>query len=468
MLKARARQFQSLILTADAGLPALVFLGLLARAGAPAAGPAWPGATRLLLLGLVASLAWPVALAQLGLYGSTRRAPVGWILGRLLAAGCIAGALLEAALLALGAPLSPFFAAACALAQLGALGGLRLAIFTGLRLLRRSGRNTRSVLIVGSGPQARRVQSGIQRHPEWGLRVVGYLDETDVPVDPLLRAERIHKLQELPRLLADHAINEVILAIPRSMLASVLPVVGLCATTGVPVTLLGDLFGDVLPPPRMARFDAQAALSFAPVHHSRVKLAVKRAIDIVGASLLSLLLLPVLALAALLVRATSPGPVVFRQLRSGLHGRPFVMLKLRTMCEDAEERKRELLPLNEATGPVFKLRRDPRVTDVGRWLRRWSIDEVPQLWNVIKGDMSLVGPRPPMPLEVAEYALAERRRLSMRPGLTCIWQVSGRSTVAFSDWVKLDLEYIDSWSLTQDLRLLLRTVPAVIRGTGAS
>jgi exopolysaccharide biosynthesis polyprenyl glycosylphosphotransferase len=468
MLEARARQFHSLMLSADAGLAALVFLGLLAGAGAPAAAPDGAGAARLLILGLVASLAWPVTLAKLGFYGSNRRAAAGWILGRLLAVACVSASLLGAAVLALGAPLPPLFPLSCALAQLGALAALRLARFSGLRLLRRSGRKPRSVLIVGSGAQARRVTRGIERHPEWGLRVVGYVDETDVPVDPLLRGKRIHKLHELPRLLSEHAINEVILTIPRSMFAAVMPAVTLCAATGVPVTLLADLFGDVLPPPRVARFDAQAALCFAPVHHGRLALGLKRALDVVGASLLLVALLPVMAVAALVIRATAPGPIVFRQIRCGLNGRPFVMLKLRTMCEDAEERKRELLPLNEARGPVFKLRRDPRVTRVGAVLRRWSIDELPQLWNVLKGDMSLVGPRPPVPLEVAEYEPGERRRLSMRPGLTCIWQVSGRSTVAFPDWVKLDLQYIDTWSLAQDLRLLLRTVPAVIRGTGAS
>jgi exopolysaccharide biosynthesis polyprenyl glycosylphosphotransferase len=468
MLKARARQFQSLILAADVALPALVFLALVAQAGAAATPPEWPGAARLLFLGLVASLAWPVVLSQMGFYGSTRRASLDWILGRLLVAGCVATSLLGTAVVALGAPLPPLFAVRCGLAQLGALAALRLAIFTGLRLLRRSGRNTRNVLVVGSGPQARRVQQGIQQHPEWGLHVLGFLDESDVAVDPLLAAEKVHKLHELPRLLSEYAINEVILAIPRSMLESIVPVVGLCATTGVPVTLLADLFGDVLPPPRVARFDAQAALCFAPVHHGRIRLALKRWFDVAGASLLLLALLPVLAAAALLIRLTSSGPVLFWQIRCGLNGRPFVMLKLRTMCADAEERKRELLAQNEAQGPVFKLRRDPRVTRVGRVLRRWSIDELPQLWNVLKGDMSLVGPRPPVPLEVAEYAPAERRRLSMRPGLTCIWQVSGRSTVAFADWVKLDLRYIDSGSLAQDLRLLLKTVPAVIRGVGAS
>jgi exopolysaccharide biosynthesis polyprenyl glycosylphosphotransferase len=204
------------------------------------------------------------------------------------------------------------------------------------------------------------------------------------------------------------------------------------------------------------------------VHHSALPLAVKRGLDLLVGCLLLALALPVLALAALAIKATSPGPVLFPQLRCGLNSRRFLMLKLRTMYADAEERKRELQHLNEVSGPVFKIRNDPRITPVGRFLRRYSIDELPQLWNVIRGDMSLVGPRPPIPAEVAQYETFERRRLSMRPGLTCLWQVNGRNEIEFDEWVQLDLQYIDDWSLTQDLRILAQTVPAVLRGTGAS
>jgi lipopolysaccharide/colanic/teichoic acid biosynthesis glycosyltransferase len=158
---------------------------------------------------------------------------------------------------------------------------------------------------------------------------------------------------------------------------------------------------------------------------------------------------------------------MFRQVRCGLYGRPFEMLKLRTMVQDAEARRAELLELNEMDGPVFKMKYDPRITPVGRLLRRFSIDELPQLWNVLRGDMSLVGPRPPIPSEVNCYATTDRRRLSMRPGITCLWQVSGRNDIGFDQWVKLDLAYIDSWSLGLDLRVLVKTIPAVFKGTGA-
>jgi lipopolysaccharide/colanic/teichoic acid biosynthesis glycosyltransferase len=159
--------------------------------------------------------------------------------------------------------------------------------------------------------------------------------------------------------------------------------------------------------------------------------------------------------------------VLFRQTRCGLNGRRFEIVKLRTMCANAEQRLDEILHLNEMDGPVFKVKDDPRVTRVGRLLRRYSLDEIPQLWNVLRGDMSLVGPRPPLPHEVSQYESAERRRLSMRPGLTCLWQVSGRNDIGFEEWVRLDLEYIDGWSLYQDFKILVRTVPAVLFGTGA-
>jgi lipopolysaccharide/colanic/teichoic acid biosynthesis glycosyltransferase len=174
-----------------------------------------------------------------------------------------------------------------------------------------------------------------------------------------------------------------------------------------------------------------------------------------------------LAVAAV-IRRDSAGPILFRQERAGLYGRRFEMLKFRTMRPDAEACQAELLHLNEMDGPVFKIREDPRVTRMGRALRRWSLDELPQLWNVFVGDMSLVGPRPPVPDEVAHYGDSERRRISMRPGITCLWQVNGRNGIGFEEWVKLDLEYIDSWSLSNDFKIMLKTIPAVFRGTGAS
>jgi len=467
VLKANAKLISSLILTADVLASALVFVGMVSLLG-PADGglEAGAGLERLLLPGIVASLVWPLILDQLDLYGSQRRRNIAQVMGRLLLAGAISTVLVTISVAAVSAPVAWGFPLAVGAGQFVVLASMRLVGMLVMRFFRRRGHNIRHVLIVGSGTRARHVLQVMQRHAEWGLQVVGFLDDGDTPHDPRIPGDRIFKLIDLPNILKDQVVDEVIVACPRSMLGSIGPVVATCATAGVPMTLLSDLFGDYLPPPRVTRFGSLAALSFAPVHHSRSKLVVKRAMDVVGSALMLLVSAPVIGAAALAIKATSPGPVFFRQIRCGQYGRAFSIYKLRTMTVDAEARRAELVDANEMSGPVFKMRNDPRVTSVGRILRRLSIDELPQAWNVLVGDMSLVGPRPPLPHEVAEYATFDRRRLSMRPGITCLWQVGGRNALDFDSWVKLDLEYIDTWSLTNDVKILLRTVPAVFRATG--
>jgi len=193
----------------------------------------------------------------------------------------------------------------------------------------------------------------------------------------------------------------------------------------------------------------------------------KRCVDVVGAALALVVLAPVLAVLALIVRTTSRGPVLYRSKRIGRGGRVFTFYKLRSMVKDAHEKREDLNHLNEADGPVFKIARDPRITPIGRFMRSTSLDEVPQFWNVLRGDMSLVGPRPPIPEEVAQYEPWQLRRLDVRPGLTCLWQISGRSRIGFQEWMRLDLEYIRHRSLTLDLKILLRTIPAVLSREGA-
>ena len=194
----------------------------------------------------------------------------------------------------------------------------------------------------------------------------------------------------------------------------------------------------------------------------------KRVFDLLGATLALLLLAPLMGIVALWIKFDSPGPVFFRQQRVGRHGRRFNMLKFRTMVVDAEARKESLAALNEQSGPVFKIKHDPRITPLGRFLRRYSIDELPQFINVLRGDMSIVGPRPPVPSEVARYEAWQRRRLSVLPGITCVWQVSGRNEISFEEWMYLDMRYIDHWSLSEDIKLILKTVPVVVTGRGAS
>jgi len=467
LLKAQSQRLRLLLATADLLLSGLVFVSVLSLTGtSPGAGD--PGLWSLVALGLVACLAWPITLEHLNLYVSRRGQEIWSIVSDLLIAGATSIVLLGATAFLLRVPVSPVFPLLCGLAQLAALGCQRLALLGALRWLRRRGRNYRNILVIGSGPRARYVEESIEAHPEWGQRVIGFLDEGDVPVDDRIAVEKVHKLVELPNLLRDTVIDDVIVACPRSMLSSIGQAVDACGKAGVPIMVLSDLFGDYLPPPRVTRFDTLAALSFAPVHHTPGKLAVKRAIDLIGASIGLLLSAPVILVVAIAIRWDSPGPVFFGQTRCGLNGRRFRCWKLRTMCIDAEEQQQKLAHLNEMMGPVFKITDDPRVTAVGRVLRRYSLDELPQLWNVFTGEMSIVGPRPPVPGEVAQYGETDRRRISMRPGLTCLWQINGRNSINFPEWVKLDLEYIDSWSLRKDFKIMLKTIPAVFRGTGAS
>jgi exopolysaccharide biosynthesis polyprenyl glycosylphosphotransferase len=208
-------------------------------------------------------------------------------------------------------------------------------------------------------------------------------------------------------------------------------------------------------------------LTFTTIPTNEAALAVKRLSDIVISAGALILLSPLMLVAAAVIKLTSPGSVFFVQKRSGLNGRIFDFYKFRSMYRDADQRKDELRARNEMDGPVFKIKSDPRITPAGRFIRKSSIDELPQLWNVFKGDMAIVGPRPPVPAEVEKYERWQRRRLSMKPGITCIWQVSGRNMIKFNDWIRLDLAYIDNWSLWLDLKILIKTVPAVLTGKGA-
>lgn len=469
MLREHDKTLRGLLLGSDIVVSVVVFTGIasLPAMRSSEAVPATVTAT-LTALGLLACLVWPLLLHLFSVYSSHRRDAIGHALAQLFFANVTGVVVLSAVAFALGAQISTFFPIVFGAAQFAALASSRVAMLGTLRSIRRSGRNYRNLLIVGCGPRASRVRDTLIAHPEWGMRIAAFVDDGSSNVKICVPAHMISKFVDVPRLLRDEMIDEVLVACPRSMLASISPIVEECAAIGVPITLLSDLFGDHLPPPRVSKFDSMAALTFAPVHHSDVALAVKRGMDVVGSSLGLLLASPVLAASALAIRLTSPGNILFYQTRLGRNGRPFRVLKLRTMCVDAESQKEDLWDLNEMDGPVFKIEHDPRVTKVGSFLRKWSLDELPQLWNVLRGDMSLVGPRPPTPDEVVLYHRNDRRRLSMRPGITCVWQVSGRNEIGFNDWMKLDLLYIDTWSLSADLRIMLRTIPAVLLRKGAS
>ncbi|MFT5443740.1 MAG: exopolysaccharide biosynthesis polyprenyl glycosylphosphotransferase [Myxococcota bacterium] len=423
---------------------------------------------RLIAFGLGSTLVWPVACQLLGVYPAQRRTELRTSQRRLIKLGFGIGASQFAMLYLFAPPAHLSLPLVTTCVQLSLLCLLRGVVFRTSRWIRKSDRYHRNVIILGSGPRAAYVKDIIEQHPHWGNHILGFIDDEEPPGGSCVPREQVFKISDMRGLIVDQVIDEVIVACPRSMLSTIMEAVDQCSAAGVPITLLSDLFGDFLPAPQTTRFGSLPALSFAPVHHSKIKLAIKRGMDIFGAAVGLTLFGPVIGLAALFIKLTSPGPAFFRQVRCGFNGRHFVMYKMRTMGVDAEARRLELNEFNEMDGPVFKMTQDPRITRVGRILRRYSIDELPQFFNVLIGDMSLVGPRPPVPVEVAEYQTFERRRLSMRPGITCLWQVSGRNAIGFDGWVRLDLEYIDTWSLTRDFDILLRTLPAVVSANGAS
>jgi len=466
MLKSHWLEFQILLLAIEIMTSAAIF-GVLTYSPSVVPGAEFD-AMALLALGFLACSAWPLVLHSLNLYSSQRLKAFASVLVRLAAAGMACTVLVAAAAFLLSAPVDSSFPFVFGATQFAILSLLRLTIHGALRWMRRSGRNFRNILIVGSGPRAAHIRNLVERQPSWALRIVGFVDDHEYSGGDIESLGEVHKFADLPELFRENVIDEVVVALPRSLLSQLGPVVEACTMVGVSLTIPVDFFEDFMPPPRITRFGSTAALSYAPVYHSPYKLAVKRVIDVVGASLALLAAAPVMAVAIVVIKATSKGPAFFCQARCGLHGREFFMYKLRTMVCDADEQKAALAHLNESDGPVFKIRNDPRVTAVGGFLRRWSLDEFPQFWNVLKGEMSLVGPRPPVPAEVSHYRTCERRRLSMRPGITCFWQIQGRNQICFADWVKLDVQYIETWSLAQDFRILSKTLPAVLNRTGAS
>ena len=339
------------------------------------------------------------------------------------------------------------------------------------RKVRSLGFNFRTVVLVGDTPRAQSMARLIHDHPWWGLKLLGLIRERPAASEENTTGSGIPvlgTLADFETTLHSVQVDEVILAVDRGDLPKLEDVFLLCEEMGVKTRLILDFFPHVFAKVELEEFDGTPLLTFSTTPAETGALLAKRAVDVGLAAFLGLVCLPFAAVIAVLIKVTSHGPVLFRQVRCGLNGRPFTFYKLRTMVQDAEERLGEVAHLNEHHGPVFKSAHDPRVTALGRLLRRFSLDEIPQLWNVLKGEMSLVGPRPPLPEEVARYEKWQRRRLSMKPGLTGLWQVSGRSDLpSFDQWMELDLAYIDNWSLALDFKILLRTIPTVLSGRGA-
>lgn len=322
----------------------------------------------------------------------------------------------------------------------------------------------RVIWIAGSSPAAARIAAHLEHSRRYGLWLEGFIGAAQVA--GLQRSYRTVEWQDLPRLLTTEVVDEIIFAVDISQLAQLEDILLLCDEEGVRTRIAIDIFPHARSLVGLERLQSEPLLTFSAAPHDRGALIVKRTADVLIAAAAITLLSPLLLAIAVAVAATSPGGAIFRQRRCGLNGRVFTLYKFRTMQADAESRRAGLAHLN-VKKLNFKIPNDPRLTPVGRWLRKFSLDELPQLWNVLRGEMSLVGPRPAIPEEVQQYQRWQRRRLRMRPGLTCLWALEGRDELDVEQSMKLDLNYIDNWSLPLDWSIMIRTVPVVLTGRGA-
>jgi exopolysaccharide biosynthesis polyprenyl glycosylphosphotransferase len=331
--------------------------------------------------------------------------------------------------------------------------------------LRRRGHNARFMLVVGSGKLAQEFADLVESRPGLGIRVIGHLsvpgESHSVVTRPILGG-----LDTIEDVLHSNIVDEVAACLAPESASLLEPIASLAADEGKTVRIPVDPSDGSVRNAREEEFEGLLVRSLVHDGHRELGLIIKRMIDVIGAGVGLVILSPVLLITAILIRVRDGSPIIFRQTRVGLHGRPFTILKFRTMAPDAEERLHEVAHLNELRGAAFKASNDPRMSTIGRRLRQLSIDELPQLWNVLTGEMSLVGPRPPLPSEVVEYDIWHRRRLSMKPGITGLWQVESRLEANFDRWVELDLSYIDRWTLWLDLSILLRTMPNVMMARG--
>ncbi len=347
---------------------------------------------------------------------------------------------------------------------------LRILLRLNLRRLRAKGKNLKTLLIIGGGVRGQWFASQIRKRQDLGYRILGYLDTDEQFENGVSDIHWLGELDKLEEIVANHVVDEVVIALPiKSQYSHIESAINLLDEQGIMVHLLSDTFPHQLATSRPSEFAGAPLLSLHSAPPITWRTEIKRLIDIVAASIALIVLAPLLAIVALIVKLESPGPVFFVQERVGFNKRRFRMFKFRTMISDAEARMKEIEHLNEKSGPIFKIKNDPRITRVGKWLRRTSIDELPQFINVLFGDMSVVGPRPLSVRDAVRMEVAwQKRRFSVKPGLTCLWQVSGRSNLSFEQWMQLDLEYIDKWSLVLDGLILLRTVPAVLTARGAN
>ncbi len=421
---------------------------------------------------LATVIGWPLAGYALGVYRNfeiSTRVRLVWNIVKLVAAGLLiiySGLYLTKS----GEYISRSF-----VLTIGALDLLLLALgrwlfFFGTAWVRERLGCFHAVLIVGTGPEARALASQVEDAGAMGLRLVGFVDINGDAADHLTTSQASYPVMpaaQLTSTLRRHVIDDVIFAVELDELPGLQPLMRDCAREGVSTRLRLEFLPRAFSRVYVEEVGDVPLLSLATTPDSELLLFAKRVYDLAASGWALIILSPLLLAIAALVKLTSPGPVFYRQVRSGLNGRRFTLFKFRSMIENADELRPTLQPLNELSGPVFKISQDPRCTPLGRWLRRFSLDELPQLWNIFRGEMSFVGPRPALPQEVDQYEAWQRRRLRMRPGLTCTWVLEGRNRVNFERQIQLDLSYIDNWSLWLDLKIWLRTIPLVLLGKGA-
>lgn len=331
------------------------------------------------------------------------------------------------------------------------------------------GYNIINALIIGSEYPAKKLIDNLQTNNNLGYRILGCLDPDAGRVGQRVGdLEVIGTTKQLEEFLDKLTIDEVFVAMPRFKLKDMNKIMYLCEEVGVRFSIMADWLKPNIAKMVVRDFIESPIITYYTTPTAIGQLLIKMVMDRSLSLILLILCSPLYLIIAFAIKASSPGPVFFKQKRAGLNGRLFDMLKFRTMIPDAEGLRSQLEDRNEMNGPVFKIKDDPRVTKLGRYLRKTSLDELPQLFNVFRGEMSLVGPRPPIPEEIEQYERWQRRRLSMKPGITCFWQISGRNEVNFEEWMEMDLKYIDNWSIKLDIQILLKTIPVVLLGKGAS
>ncbi len=469
MFLEKSQRIRNVTTVADAFVTILVFLVAFRIRESLRRGDPADLLSHVALLPLVLAI-WFFFLSYFGAYRSPRessRLDYAWSVTRAVGAGL---ALLLTLLFLLKIQyVSRVIVVLFAALDIVALLAIRMQVVAYFRRSLNNGDSYLQVLIIGAGSRAARLSKTLRRNSAWGVHIVGHLDLDESLVGTNVgNSEVLGVVDDISAILKAHVIDEVILAIPRAMISDVENIACACEEEGVRFRVMADVFDVHFARMELVEFGGIPLLTLYPVVQEEWKVMVKRIMDLVISMLLLPVVMAVTAGIALAIKLDTRGPVFYVQPRVGINKRQFPMFKFRTMIDGSDRMQKEYERQNEAEGPIFKIARDPRITRVGRFLRRSSLDELPQVFNVIRGEMSLVGPRPMSLRDVDLFDRGiQRKRFSVKPGITCLWQVSGRSLLPFSKWLELDLYYIKNWSLWLDFKILLKTIPAVVRGTGA-